>query len=385
MNELRSFNGERLKLARSLRGLSTSELAERLGVQRQTISMYENGKITDPDFQKIKKMSDTLNFPIDFFLDQKFNSDSQYKSTYFRSLLTTGKKYRYEQEIKVEFISVICSFINEYIDFPELVLPDVSGINDIEIIASELRTAWKLGNGPIDNLVYHSEKNGLIVTSFETGTNDIDAFSKKVSLCDSDRYIIAYSNNKNTAARIHFDVSHELGHILLHDWDDDISELSPQEFREKEQEANDFASAFLLPRESFIRDVGRYADKFNYYVELKKKWKVSIAAMIRRSLSLDLISYERYQQMMRYMQKLGIRKQEPLDDILVTSVPTMLETAVNMLINGNVVSPKEFIQELSMDYNLSLYPDQIESLLGLKNGTLTNGTIAPSINLTIKK
>ena len=94
MNELRSFNGERLKLARSLRGLSTSELAERLGVQRQTISMYENGKITDPDFQKIKKMSDTLNFPIDFFLDQKFNSDSQYKSTYFRSLLTTGKKYR---------------------------------------------------------------------------------------------------------------------------------------------------------------------------------------------------------------------------------------------------------------------------------------------------
>ncbi len=39
-------------------------------------------------------------------------------------------------------------------------------------------------------------------------------------------YLIAYSNNKTSAARIHFDIAHELGHICLHEWSEDIEELS---------------------------------------------------------------------------------------------------------------------------------------------------------------
>lgn len=38
----RRFNGDRLRLARTYRNVSETELAERIGVQRQTISMYEN-------------------------------------------------------------------------------------------------------------------------------------------------------------------------------------------------------------------------------------------------------------------------------------------------------------------------------------------------------
>ena len=38
------FNGERLKKARIYRGLTVAELAEQVGCQRQTLSMYEISK-----------------------------------------------------------------------------------------------------------------------------------------------------------------------------------------------------------------------------------------------------------------------------------------------------------------------------------------------------
>lgn len=171
---------------------------------------------------------------------------------------------------------------------------------------------------------------------------------------------------------------------MLHDWEDDIENISPSEFCDREQQANDFASAFLLPKETFIKEVGAYADKLNYYIELKKKWKVSIAAMIRRAKNLKLISYDKYQALMRQMQKMGIRKCEPLDDILVTAQPSLLKTAVEMLINDNVLTAKEILQELSDEYNLSLYSDDIETLIGLNKGTLKTCNVTPIHLLALK-
>ena len=45
------FNGERLKKARIYRGLTVAELAERVGCQRQTLSMYES-LLKCPDHRK---------------------------------------------------------------------------------------------------------------------------------------------------------------------------------------------------------------------------------------------------------------------------------------------------------------------------------------------
>ena len=103
---------------------------------------------------------------------------------------------------------------------------------------------------------------------------------------------------------------------------------------------------------------------------MKKRWKVSIAAMIHRSYDLGLIDSFEYQKMMRSMQKKGIRKVEPLDDILKTSKPSLLKEGVYLLLDENVFNPKEFIDELSIEYGLSLYPEELEELLGLRENTL---------------
>lgn len=370
MKPSKAFNGQRLKTARLFRGMTVADLAAQMELNRQTVSQYESGQISDPGYLRIQDMSRILNFPFDFFMSTDTDSIKIHQATYFRSLLTTNKKYRAEQKMKIRFTAILFAYLSEYISFPSLNLPRIRETDDVEDIAAELRNTWKLGTGPIDNLIYHAEQNGIIVSSFSSNYSDIDAFSEKLTTADGERYVIAYSNNKTSAVRIHFDVAHELGHILLHDWEDEIEEISSEDFKGREQQANEFAAALLLPREPFIRDIGNYADKLPYYIELKKKWKVSIAAMIMRARKLELISYERYQLMMRQMQKQGIRKVEPLDGVLATSLPSVLKTAVHMLLDEKILTPRDIIEELTDEYGLALYAEQIEELLSLEPGTL---------------
>lgn len=377
-----AFNGERLKAARIYRGFTVAELAEKLELQRQTVSMYENNKLNNPELTTIANMSRVLGFPKKFFLE---NDEIEIKngSTYFRALLTTSKKYRNEQIQKVDFIAKIYRYLNEYIEFPLTYLPQ-ENYSSPEEAAIALRKFWNLGDKPLDNLIYLVEQNGLIVTMFETNNDDIDAFSQLINIDKMEKYLIGCSKNKGTAARIHFDVAHELGHILLHEWSEDIETLSKDEFKEREKEANTFASAFLLPKDAFIRDVGIYADNLTFYIELKKKWKVSISAMIRRSYNLGLIDSSTYQQLMRTMQKRGIRKKEPLDDTLFTAQPSLIRTSVQMLLEQEVLTPKEFMDELSHNYMLSLESEEVERLLDLPKDILKVVNETPVHILNIK-
>ena len=362
------FNGERLKIARMWRNLSATQLADLTGFSRQTISMLENGKLMNPEFATVQKLSEKLGFPVTFFLEEtKINLNES--TTYFRSLLTTNKKYRVEQEEKIKFIAIVYNMLSEYLEFEKVNLPQIPTNATPQEAANILREYWGLGNRPIENIVYLAESNGLIVTDFETATGDVDAFSHKITSDDMETYLIGYSKNKRTAARIHFDVAHEIGHILLHNWREDLECIDKEEFKEIELQAHAFASAFLLPEDEFRKDVSPYATNLAYYTELKKTWKVSIAAMIRRAKDLDIITADDYSRLMRNMQKQGIRKIEPLDDELVTAEPSLLRQAIKILFDQKVFTPNEFLEELSREYGLTLYPKDIETLLGLKKGT----------------
>ena len=362
------FNGERLKIARMWRNLSAIQLADLTGFSRQTISMLENGKLMNPEFATVQKLSEKLEFPVTFFLEEtKINLNES--TTYFRSLLTTNKKYRVEQEEKIKFIAIVYNMLSEYLEFEKVNLPQIPTNATPQEAANILREYWGLGNRPIENIVYLAESNGWIVTDFETATGDVDAFSHKITSDDMETYLIGYSKNKRTAARIHFDVAHEIGHILLHNWREDLECIDKEEFKEIELQAHAFASAFLLPEDEFRKDVSPYATNLADYTELKKTWKVSIAAMIRRAKDLDIITADDYSRLMRNMQKQGIRKIEPLDDELVTAEPSLLRQAIKILFDQKVFTPNEFLEELSREYGLTLYPKDIETLLGLKKGT----------------
>lgn len=368
MPEVKVFNGERLKSARIYRSMTIAELAEAADITKQAISSYENDK-GNPSLETLLKLISALGFPRDYFYEED-KDKVKVGNTYFRALLTTNKKDRLSQVEKIKVLSRVYHFLNKYIDFPPLNVPKIDYDMSIEQKALKLREKWGLGLDPIPNMVRLLEKNGFIVASFLTEGKSIDAFSQRQEVNGDEYYFIVLGSDKNSASRRQFDSAHELGHIILHDWSLDLEQVSREEFRQLEQEANQFAAAFLLPKESFVSDL-IYPNRLDFYVELKKKWKVSISAMVMRAHQLKVISPNQYQYLIRQISKRGWRTKEPLDDIIAVPQPTVLKKAIDVLITNDALSGEQLVIELSRN-GLSLNKTEIEVLLGLQEGTLNS-------------
>lgn len=379
---VKKFYGDRMKNARLFRGITLTELSLRTGISKQSLSLYENGE-NYPDSEKGQKIALALNFPYDFFLYHDHNKTST-DVTYFRSLTSATKMSRTSQSIKLEFVAQIYEVLLNYIDFPSLELPDVDfdsnsddlvisknikEFDQIEQIANSVRKYWDLGMEPIEDLQYELEKHGIIVTGFNTEDDKIDAFSQRTSLNNGTVYFICVDQGKDSEGRIRFDMAHELGHILLHPWSESLELISKDEFKARERQANMFASAFLLPKESFESDAKAYATDLSHYLWLKKKWKSSIQSMIYRSHQLEIISSNQYQYLMRQISKKGWRTREPYDEPFPLN-ENIFQGALDLLFEQGVFSPSS-IMLIFKNHGISLFPEELEKLLCLREGTLS--------------
>ena len=364
---MNSFNPMRLNEARLYRKMTIEELANYVGVKKQAISQFENGK-SSPEFNTLQSISKTLNFPIRFFIENE-DKDTMMGNTYFRAPFSSNKKDLNSQRIKAKYVAYIQNCLSEYVDFPFLNLPHFDEIDNLEYIANQTRDFWGLGREPIPDMVAVLERNGIIVSEFSTEGKTIDAFYQYGEIFDKEYYCVVLGTDKLTFVRRQFNAAHELAHILLHERNNDIDELDRVEFRRREDEANKFASAFLLPKDSFADDILPYCNKLNYYVELKRKWKVSISAMVIRAFDLEIITANQYQYLMRQISRNGWRTQEPLDEYIVVKRPKALKQAINMLLLNDCLTPKQ-IFELFSKYKTSLPKDVIDEVLNLDPDTL---------------
>lgn len=386
----RIFNGKRLKNARLFRGLTLTELADRTGISKQSLSLYENERNT-PEHERVQTLAATLMFPYEFFF-QTDAWETVTEVTYFRSLVSATKMDRTAQSVKLEYVAKMYEVLLNYIDFPHLNLPEVpfDGTDDefddkgientqqqIESIAQQLREFWGIGDAPITNLQFLLEKNGIIVTGFDTQEDKIDAFSQRTIVGNGDMYFIAVALGQRPEGRIRFDMAHELGHILLHPWSENLELITKEEFKSREKQANMFASTFLLPKSSFSKDVQAYPTDLKYYQFLKKKWKVSIQAMVYRSNQLGIITDNQFQYMMRQISKNGWRTKEP-GDVPYALNENIFQGAIDLLIEEKILSPASILRTFKQ-YGITLYRQDIEELLHLHEGTLLIEESKPQI------
>ncbi len=377
----RKFNGKRLRNARLFRGLTLTELADHTGISKQSLSLYENERNT-PEHERVQALASSLGFPYEFFF-QTDACETVTEVTYFRSLASATKMNRTAQSIKLEYVAKMYEVLLEYIDFPVLNLPEVSfdgsddefddkGIEDtqlqIESIAQQVRERWGVGDAPIKNLQFLLEKNGIIVTGFDTQEDKIDAFSQRTIVGEGDIYFIAVALGQRPEGRIRFDMAHELGHIILHPWSENLELITKEEFKAREKQANMFASAFLLPKSSFSKDIQAYPTDLKYYQFLKKKWKASIQAMLYRSNQLGIITDNQFQYMMRQISKNGWRTKEPGDVPCVLN-ENIFQGAIELLIEKKILDPASILRTFKQ-YGITLYRSDIEELLHLREGTL---------------
>lgn len=377
------FNGQRLREALQFRGMRMSELANSTDISKQSLSLYANGE-NNPPFENVRKISIALGFPFEYFMTQ----DSCTVSTdniYFRSQVSAKKLDQNAQRVKLEYVAKLYDVLLDYVDFPQLNIPDVNFespenpldadsddvIEQIERIATDARLFWKLGMAPIENMQFFLESNGIIVTGFKDVDRKIDAFSQKLNIQDfGSIYIIALAlGNGKTQSRLLFDMAHELGHILLHRWEDSSENLTKDEFNAMEKQANIFASAFLLPSQSFGKDVKPYANNIEFYKSLKNKWGVSMQAMMYRARQLKIISLNQFQYMMRRMSANGNRIKEP-GDVIGHLNETIFQGAVDILFDEGCISKKNLLDSFNR-YGIYLSQRDLEDIMGLKEGTLS--------------
>lgn len=394
--EARKFYGSRLRNARQFRGLGLIELANRVGISKQSLSLYENGDNTPPH-ENVLLLAGELKFPYEFFWHED-SCTTITDNVYFRSMASADKKDRIAQSIKLEYVAKMYEVLVQYVDFPTLNLPkiDFMGNDDplemdsnevlaeIEAIADNVRTYWDLGRGPIDNLQYVLEEHGLIVTGFELENSKIDAFSQRITIEGQGyMYIVALALGSKPLERLRLDMAHELGHILLHPWGENLELIDKTEFNGREKQANMFASALLLPRDTFGEEVKLYPTDLNYYRYLKAKWKMSMQAMMYRTHQLGIISTNQFQYMMRQVSKNGWRKKEP-DDQPGKINETIFQGALDVLFEEEILSPK-YLLKVFKKYGIILNTKDIEDLLHLRQDTLLmedrGGKVIPLIKI----
>ena len=162
----------------------------------------------------------------------------------------------------------------------------------------------------------------------------------------------------------------------MHSWIEEmeLESVSKQQFNELENQADCFAGAFLLPKDSFSKDVLRKPSNLDYYKELKLKWKVSIGAMLIRAKNLGILTPYQYQYLIRQYSAKHWRTNEPYDDNLIMSVPMVLKSATRMVLTKNNWTGSQFMDKFHSIYNISFPIKEVEYLLNLNKGELETQT-----------
>lgn len=359
----------RIRQARMTRGLSILELAELVGVSKQAISQYELGKTT-PSAAVLNQLSRYLKYPLGFFtkpLPENFTSSSP---VFFRSRKTTAVKAKEAAKEKIEIFREIDDYLRRYVNFPEIDLPKIDYVDcneSVEPLENELiedfalktREYWKLGLGPIDNLINIVQKHGIMVSKMYLGQRKIDAFSVWYN---SIPYVFL-SSDKNTNVRTRFDIAHELGHLIMHSdyfTDEDIEKKAI--YDKLEDEANRFAGAFLMPECTFSKDI--YSSSIEHFVQLKGKWKTSIVSMIYRCENLGILTDNQIKYLKNQLTARRFWRREPLDNTMPIEKPFAHKQAIKLLLENDILTEYDLVESIACN------AEEIEEYCFLDEGEL---------------
>ena len=154
--------------------------------------------------------------------------------------------------------------------------------------------------GPVPNVVRVLEEHGVVVIRLALDSSDIDAFS----VAFAHRPVVVLASNKSDRARSRFDAAHELGHLVLHG-----SEIwgTP----DVEKQAHRFASALLMPRDPICSEMPNRVDWPTLF-QLKRRWQVSLAALLMRARTLGRLSESEYLGAIKTASARGWRRVEPI-------------------------------------------------------------------------
>lgn len=338
-----NFNPRMVTIARDARGLTQSELSKITEISQGNLSKIEKG-IVEPTDQMIEVLANGLNYPVSFF-DEEVNI-LPVNHMFHRKRKTIGKKVLANIDsnlaIKSLHVSKLLSSLKITDDIPRL---DIDDYGAPKIIAKKLRLFWKLPSGPIKNLTGLLESKGAIIVDVNI-SDKLDG----MAVPNVEDIPIIYLNQNKPIDRRRFTLSHELGHIVMH------TNYIPKVNDDVENEADEFASEFLIPSDEFKKMcIGKYItiEELGF---LKKYWRVSMASILRKLNDLNLIPGSRYRSLNVEISRLGYKKHEP-DFGIPNEESRLLKFMIDQFIKKLEYSESEVatLLQLSTKEFISLY------------------------------
>lgn len=302
-------NPEMLILAREIRGLSQAQLAETTGVSQASLSRYET-RLSDIPERDLKLFAEALDFPVNFFYraGKRYGIESgelfhrarrSVPSAQMKRIHGILNLYRLNLQILLDPFAYedLVKIPNYDIRAFKQEAQDINPI--IEQVAASVRAMWNMPEGNVPNLMETLSEAYIFAFPFDFGTDEVDEVVQWIEPLPP---IMLYNVNA-PGDRLRFSIAHALGHLVMHHY------VEP--YPEMEREADRFASAFLMPGD----DAELASQLENLTIEralqLKPKWKVSIAALIYRAHDLGQISDRKKTSLFQMLSRAGYRTNEP--------------------------------------------------------------------------
>jgi len=323
---------ERLKLARKRAGLSLRDLADvtERAVSAQAIGKYERGEML-PSSTIALKLAKSLNVSLSYLFSP---SNARLDGVEFRKLSTTKAHERaiveataldhVDRYLLIEDLLQIGS--HEW-DKPAGSPFRINSEEMIESIANQVRQAWNLGGDSIPNITDLLEERGIKVLKLNFPLS-VDGLTCKVVRPGRESVPVIVGSQAKSVERRRFTLVHELGHMLM-----DIAEGINEE-----KACQRFASAFLMPKEALLSEIGDHRHAFGYseLIQVKHIFGVSAAALVMRLHDLGVINDATRERIFRGV-GLNWRKQEP-SPLPDTEEPRRFERLVLRALAEDVIS-----------------------------------------------
>lgn len=309
------FNPGMLQVARQLRAMSQEGLAKLANVSQAKLSKIENGLI-QPDESITASLAGALSLPLSFFSQsERVYGLPLSVHQYFRKRASAGARVldqlQAELNLRIMHIRRFLQSVDVHAEFelPALDLEDFN--NSPTAVADAVRRLWLVPSGPIPSLVDVIERSGCIVVSTQLKSGAVDGVSLRVPGLPA----LIFINSTQPVDRQRFSLAHELGHLIMH------RQPSPT----MEEEADEFAAAFLMPRRDIAGDLSGPMT-LERLAFLKPIWRSSMGSLLYRAKTLGFISDNQSQYLWRQMSMAGFRKVEPVEISVEQDRPKLLNT-----------------------------------------------------------
>lgn len=279
--------GARVADARTAAGFSQAHLAERINLNRSSLSRIESGE-RSLDALELSRISEALGRSVEWFLVEPPTAIASH-----RLQPTEGGAEARQLEDRLEAVARDISLLQQ-ID----VLRDpgvgpgafegepLGSVEDAEALAGRTRELVDEPSGPIRAMQAWVQQFGLYAYSFPMGTDVIDGAYVRVAGAG-----VAAINGTTESGRRRFTLAHELGHHLIGDeYSADFAVGQTRE--ERESILNAYAIHLLMPRASVtsrFESLRRDHSARDTLIIVAAEFMVSWSAACNQVRNLDLI------------------------------------------------------------------------------------------------